>query len=301
MAGTVLRCALVAAAAMTASALHLPGPWHSSRGSVAPRLGALAGMRGGGAPPGKISAKRATRSPSGEALGHERGVVNEGIELCIYLSAWYWLNTYYNIFNKRSMNLLGGSRGGLALCASAAQLLVGLLWVLPLWILGVRKTPDMTARNWQQMAPVGLWTAGAHGASVMSLGSTAVSLAQVLKTWEPVFSAATEAALLRKLQPWQVYVSLIPIITGVCFAIARDLSLKHLTLRSVVAAMLANQFAAFKILEGKAMMIQPWVQAMGPVNQYDVIHICALLWGLPIALVAEGPASFRNYRRCVRE
>ena len=55
-----------------------------------------------------------------------------------------------------------------------------------------------------QIVPVGLWTAGAHVFSVIALGSTAVSQAQILKACEPVFCAVTEALFLRKLQPWQV-------------------------------------------------------------------------------------------------
>lgn len=84
------------------------------------------------------------------------------------------------------------------------QLLTGVVWVLPLWLLGLRKAPVMTAANWKAMAPIGLWSAGAHGGSVIALGAGAVSFGQILKACEPVFSAFTEVLLTGQVQAWQV-------------------------------------------------------------------------------------------------
>jgi hypothetical protein len=51
------------------------------------------------------------------------------------------------------------------------QLLVGILFVVPLWITGIRKAPQMTTENWKELSPVGLWAALAHAFSVLALGA----------------------------------------------------------------------------------------------------------------------------------
>jgi drug/metabolite transporter (DMT)-like permease len=109
-----------------------------------------------------------------------------------------------NITNKKALKLLGGAKGGLVWCVACMQLFTGVLWVLPLWLLGIRKAPNMTSDNWKAMAPVGLWSAGAHGGSVIALGAGAVSFGQILKACEPVFSAITEVVLTGNVQAWQV-------------------------------------------------------------------------------------------------
>jgi hypothetical protein len=55
----------------------------------------------------------------------------------------------------------------------------------------------MTADNWKELSPVGLWAALAHAFSVLALGAGAVSFGQIVKAGEPVFAAATNALLLK--------------------------------------------------------------------------------------------------------
>jgi hypothetical protein len=51
------------------------------------------------------------------------------------------------------------------------QLLVGCLFVIPQWILGIRKRPNLSFDNWKSLAPIGVFNAAAHGASVLALGA----------------------------------------------------------------------------------------------------------------------------------
>jgi len=254
--------------------------------------------------PSKAVAEESAKSAAVERLRGGSGkspasfLWNETVELTVYFALWYWGNTYYNIYNKKAMNLLGGSKGGLVWTVSSAQLFVGILWVIPLWILGIRTSPKMTADNWKQMAPIGLWAAGAHGGSVISLGAAAVSFAQILKACEPVFSAANEALLLGKVQAWPVYAALLPIIGGVALASVKELSFSWL---SVISAMIANQCAALKGVQGKDIMKQPWVKAMGPANQYGVVNMLAFLWTLPIVFAVEGPKAMDSWNNAMRK
>eukprot|EP00281_Chroomonas_sp_CCMP1168_P021927 CAMPEP_0206228730 /NCGR_PEP_ID=MMETSP0047_2-20121206/9321_1 /ASSEMBLY_ACC=CAM_ASM_000192 /TAXON_ID=195065 /ORGANISM="Chroomonas mesostigmatica_cf, Strain CCMP1168" /LENGTH=362 /DNA_ID=CAMNT_0053651985 /DNA_START=107 /DNA_END=1195 /DNA_ORIENTATION=+ len=210
---------------------------------------------------------------------------NETVELAVLFGAWYWGNIYYNIYNKKALNLVGGAKGGLVWSVATAQLIVGALWVIPLWLVGLRKKPEMTMDNWKEMAPIGLWAAGAHGGSVVALGAGAVSFGQILKACEPAFSAVNEVLLTGNVQAWQVYACLIPIIGGVAFASLKELSFSWL---AVISAMIANQSAALKGVMGKTVMKQPWVKAMGAANQYGVVNILSVLWCIPVVLGMEG-------------
>ena len=125
---------------------------------------------------------------------------NEQTKLAVYLAIWYSGNIYYNIYNKKACIALGkNAHGGSNLhwALAATQLFVGVLLVLPLWITGLRKSPDMTVENWKELAPVGLWASLSHAFSVLSMAVGAVSFGQIVKAGEPVFAAATNAILLK--------------------------------------------------------------------------------------------------------
>jgi len=132
--------------------------------------------------------------------GFLSAIWNENTKLTFYLIVWYLGNIYYNIYNKKACNALGKNLHGQAnahWALSAAQLLVGVLFVLPLWLTGLRPAPKLTAENWKELSPVGLWAALAHAFSVLALGAGAVSFGQIVKAGEPVFAAATNALLLK--------------------------------------------------------------------------------------------------------
>jgi len=224
------------------------------------------------------------------------GFWNESVELTVLFGLWYWGNVYYNIYNKKALNLLGGAKGGLVWTVSMIQLLVGVLWVLPLWLVGLRKAPVLTSANWAQIFPVGVWSAGAHGGSVLGLGAGAVSFAQILKACEPAFSAINEVIFLGEVQAWQVYATLIPIIGGVALASLGELSFSWL---AVISCMIANQCAALKAVQGKGVMKQAWAKSLGAANQYGIVNIASWLTLLPIAAFVEGPNAQASYNKAL--
>lgn len=207
---------------------------------------------------------------------------NENTKLSIYLAVWYLGNIGYNIYNKKACIALGkNAHGGSNLhwALSAVQLLVGVLFVVPLWLTGLRKAPQLSADNWKELSPVGLWAALAHAFSVLALGAGAVSFGQIVKAGEPVFAAATNALLLKDIDHPLVYAALLPIIGGVGLASLKELSF---TWTALIAASAANQAAAFKNVVSKGVMGKPWAKALGPQNTYAVVTILALLCTLPL-------------------
>jgi len=206
---------------------------------------------------------------------------NESTKLSIYLAIWYCGNIYYNIFNKKACNALGKSAHGgsnLHWALSAVQLLVGVLLVFPMWLTGLRKAPELTADNWKELAPVGLFASLSHAFSVLSMSAGAVSFGQIVKAGEPVFAAATNAVLLKDIDHPMVYAALLPIIGGVGIASLKELSF---TWTALIAASAANQAAALKNVVSKGVMKKPWAKALGGQNTYAVVTILALLFTLP--------------------
>jgi len=244
----------------------------------------------GGAAAKSVSSKPAAPAPWYAAFW------NESVELGVLFGLWYFGNVQYNLSNKKALNLLGGAKGGLVWTVSMIQLFVGVLWVLPLWALGIRTAPKLTGSNWAQIVPVGIFSAGAHGGSVLGLGAGAVSFAQILKACEPIFSAVNEIIFLGDIQAWQVYATLIPIVGGVAYASAGELSFSWL---AVIACMIANQCAALKAVFGKGVMKQAWAKSLGAANQYGIINIASWLTLLPIALIVEGPKAQQSYNKAL--
>jgi len=206
---------------------------------------------------------------------------NDGTKLTIYLAVWYLGNIYYNIYNKKACIALGKNAHGASnahWALSAVQLLVGVLFVIPLWLTGVRKAPQLTLDNWKELAPVGIWASLAHAFSVLALGAGAVSFGQIVKAAEPVFAAATNAILLKQIDHPIVYAALLPIIGGVGLASLKELSFSWTAL---IAASLANQAAAFKNVVSKGVMGKPWAKALGASNNYAVVTLLALIATLP--------------------
>lgn len=218
---------------------------------------------------------------SDSGKGPMSAVWNEKTKLPIYLAVWYIGNIYYNIYNKKACIALGKNASGasnLHWALSAAQLLVGVLFVIPMWLTGIRDKPKMTTENWKELSPVGLWASLAHAFSVLALGAGAVSFAQIVKAAEPVFAAATNALLLKDIDHPMVYLALLPIIGGVGLASLKEMSF---TWTALIAAALANQSAAFKNVVSKGVMKKPWAKGLGPQNTYSVVNILALIATLP--------------------
>jgi len=225
---------------------------------------------------------------------------NDNTKLTFYLLVWYLGNIYYNIYNKKACIALGKSATGAnnaVWALSAVQLLVGVLFVLPMWLTGLRPAPKLTSENWKELTPVGVWAALAHAFSVLALSAGAVSFGQIVKAGEPVFAAATNALLLKDIDHPIVYLTLVPIIGGVGLASLKELSF---TWTALIAASAANQAAAFKNVVSKGVMGKSWAKALGPQNFYTVITLLAMFATLPFVAFFDLKDAVNVYNQVVK-
>ena len=93
--------------------------------------------------------------------------MNARLKVGAFFSLWYILNIGYNIYNKRILNAIP-----LPWTIGAIQLWVGLLYFVPLWITGIRKTPILSQDNVKNLLPVAFMHTAAHITAVISLGKS---------------------------------------------------------------------------------------------------------------------------------
>jgi len=231
----------------------------------------------------------AEAAPSTEIVAEAKPAAKGGDNLFIAaaIGVWYIGNIAYNIYNKKACIALGKNSHGHSnahWALSAVQLLVGVVFVTPMWLTKFRTWPALTGAQWKALAPVGLMTCLAHAFSVLALGAGAVSFGQIVKAAEPVFAAFTNAIVLKEIDHPLVYAALIPIIGGVGLASLKELSF---TWTALIAASLANQAAALKNVVGKKVMKEDFAKKMGAANQYSIVTMIALAWTLPLVLAFD--------------
>lgn len=216
------------------------------------------------------------------------------IALVVYMVLWYLGNYYYNIYNKTAAILLGGS--DMAMCLAFAQVAVGSCYGIFLWIVpDGRRMPKVTVADLKSMLPVGLCTAGAHAASVYSLAAGGVAFAQIVKAAEPAFAAVIGTFIYGKTISMYKWLCLIPIIGGVILAALKkdengDIVMDFNT-ESLMFALLANGFAAFRGQENKKLMSAAkdgLTERVGSVgNQFALSQIIATLLIAPLMFARE--------------
>lgn len=214
------------------------------------------------------------------------------IALISYFAFWYLGNYYYNIQNKNAAIAAGGS--DYAMTLATAQLGVGVIYALFLWIApDARAPPKITLSDFIKMIPSGVCSAGAHAASVFSLAAGGVAFGQIVKAAEPAFAAVIGTFVYGKRISVAKWFCLIPIIGGVVLAALKqkaDGSIElDFTVGSLVGALVANAFAAFKGNESKKLLETPGLKDRigGSGNQFAIMTIISFLVSVPLAIFKE--------------
>lgn len=204
-----------------------------------------------------------------------------------YFFFWYLGNYYYNIANKLALKAAGGAAGFPATIATA-QLAVGCIYAFFLWAApDARERPKVTVQDVVKMLPVAVCASGAHMASVFALGAGAVSFAQIVKAAEPAFAAVLGMVFYGVVVSRAKWLTLIPVIGGVVLASVSELDFAW---SALIAACVANLFAAFKANENKKLMeTEGLKERIGSVgNQFAITTILATLISIPVMLLTEG-------------
>jgi len=215
----------------------------------------------------------------------KKGGVDVALLLCLAL--WYLGNYYYNISNKMALTAAGGA-AGFPMTIATMQLGIGVLYALFLWLApDGRKRPTITFDDYVKTLPLGAATAAAHAATVFSLSAGSVSFAQIVKSAEPAFAAVIATYFYSAKISRAKWLTLIPVIGGVCLASLGEL---NFAMAALVTASLANIFAALRGNENlKLMKAEGIADRIGTVgNQFALSTINAFFFILPLMLLTEG-------------
>jgi solute carrier family 35 protein E1 len=99
------------------------------------------------------------------------------------------------------------------LIVGTIQFGIGALYCALVWLLRLRPFPVLTKDGKDAVAKVGFYHATGQLASMISLGAGPVSFTHIVKAMEPFFSAVVSGFYFQKWMPYQVYLTLIPVVS----------------------------------------------------------------------------------------
>jgi len=127
---------------------------------------------------------------------------------------WYSFNAGYNVYNSKTKASLS-----YPVFIAILQLIIGLIYVLPLWLLKIRKIPKLTYNDIYILLPIVGLNAIGHVATVIAMFEKGGgSFAHVIKASEPVISALLSLIMNKILPTPLAGLSLFPITYGVAYA-----------------------------------------------------------------------------------
>ncbi|XAR65269.1 hypothetical protein NMG60_11009325 [Bertholletia excelsa] len=194
---------------------------------------------------------------------------------------WYFLNVIFNILNKKVYNYFP-----YPYFVSVIHLLVGVVYCLVSWAIGLPKRAPIDKELLALLTPVAFCHALGHVMSNVSFAAVAVSFTHTIKALEPFFNAAASQFVLGHQIPLSLWLSLAPVVIGVSMASMTELSFNW---TGFVSAMISNIAFTYRSIYSKKAMT-----GMDSTNVYAYISIIALLFCIPPAIFIEGPQLMQH-------
>jgi len=127
---------------------------------------------------------------------------------------WYGFNAGYNVYNSKTKSSLS-----YPIFISILQLTIGLVYVVPLWLLRIRKLPKLTFTDICNLLPIVSLNAIGHTSTVIAMFEKGGgSFTHVIKASEPVVSSILSLIINKILPTPLAGLSLLPITYGVAYA-----------------------------------------------------------------------------------
>mmetsp|Transcript_1117 Transcript_1117/g.3806 ORF Transcript_1117/g.3806 Transcript_1117/m.3806 type:complete len:327 (-) Transcript_1117:92-1072(-) len=216
--------------------------------------------------------------------------------LAIGVTLWYAFNVGYNVYNKILSKGLE-----YPMMIALTSLGVGMFYFLPLWALGIRKAPKLSASDVKACTVLSMLHTVGHVAAVVAMSAGAVSFTHIIKALEPLFSVIFGAVINGTMDPLKVNVWLGPIIAGVAWAAVGS---KIIAGQDVTAdinpvafggAMTSNIAFALRGILSKKFKAETKAENLTSSNLYSVMTLLAFVLFLPFALVLEGGKLAKNW------
>ena len=147
--------------------------------------------------------------------GNKAKISNNGeaMQLGGLFVIWYAFNAGYNVYNSALKILF------FPIAVSVGQLIVGLTYSVPLWVLGIRKAPKLSLDDIIHIFPIASLNAIGHAATVVAtFQKGGGSFTHVIKASEPVVSVIFGLLINGSVPQPLTALSLLPITYGVAYA-----------------------------------------------------------------------------------
>lgn len=199
----------------------------------------------------------------------------------VYFALWYALNALYNVYNKKVLKIVD-----IPWTLATAQLCIGCVWFLPLWISGLRAAPKFATSDLSWLVPLGFYHGMIHLSSVIAMGAGGVSFFQIIKAAEPLFTAAASAVFFGEFFHPLVYVTILPVIFGVSYASLSTLDFSWL---AFAGAMLSNIGSVLRAVFSKPKLKNPpeTCENLNPGNLFSLVTVLSIFISAPFALFME--------------
>jgi solute carrier family 35 protein E1 len=121
------------------------------------------------------------------------------------------LDNVYNAFVKKDFQYPWAT--------ATSQLLIGLIYAVPLWLSGLRKLPKISFNDFLKLLPIAMLNAGGHACAVNAMFEKGGgSFTHVIKASEPVVSVILNLFVNGVVPKPLTATSLLPVTYGVAYA-----------------------------------------------------------------------------------
>ena len=194
-----------------------------------------------------------------------------------YIGIWYTFSTLYSIENKIRLNLLN-----LPYFQSFLSLGTGTIFINILWLLKLRKKPNINKQKLIKYLPLSFFHSIGHISAVIAVSGGAVSFTQIVKAAEPVFTCGLNWIILGSTINLSAFISLISLVLGVSLASISSLTFTWISFWGSMVSNIA--FAARNVCSRVALT----KENINPENLFAILTIFSFLFSIPIMIIFEG-------------
>mmetsp|Transcript_17319 Transcript_17319/g.29594 ORF Transcript_17319/g.29594 Transcript_17319/m.29594 type:complete len:396 (-) Transcript_17319:709-1896(-) len=197
----------------------------------------------------------------------------------VTIAMWYGLNIGFNLLNKTIFKYFP-----FPYTVSSVHVVVGLVYCVAVYAIGLKSASFGRMISKEEfgriIGPASMHAIG-HVAANISFAAVAISLTHTVKTLEPAFNVVLAKIILGEGTPMGAALALVPIIAGVAFASAGELSFNW---TGFISAMLSNLTFGFRAVWSKLAM----TKSLDSTAVYAWTTLISVFICVPLALLMEG-------------
>ncbi|GLT31907.1 hypothetical protein SLA2020_066070 [Shorea laevis] len=199
---------------------------------------------------------------------------------------WYFLNIYFNIFNKQVLKVFPYPA-----TVTAFQFGCGTLMIVIMWTFNLYNRPKLTRSQLAAILPLALGHTLGNLLTNISLGKVNVSFTHTIKAMEPFFTVLFSVLFLGEMPNFWVLGSLLPVVGGVVLASFTEASFNWTGFCTAMASNVTNQ--SRNVLSKKFMVRKE--DTLDNINLFSVMTIISFTLLVPAAIFLEGVKFSPSY------